>query len=106
MFNLELALFLKTLHLYTVKVNEIDDETTQLLVETILAVNKLQNGSKYRETSFSTQSLFLNELNEEQFICRRHIVCRVCHVSKTNNVREKINYNNYYNYIINTRFVD
>lgn len=80
-FNLELSLFLKTVHTYIENVNETDDETIKLLAQTILAVDKLQNGSKHRETSFSNENRFFNNLNDEQFICRRHIVCRLCHVS-------------------------
>lgn len=83
-FNLELALFVKELHSHTENVNEIDDETTKLLIETILAVDKLQATSKIYETSSTNDNQFLNCLNEEIFKIRRHIICCLCHVSINN----------------------
>lgn len=60
--------------------NEIDDEATKLLVETIISVNKLQINSKFRDASSSDESGFVNNLNGDVFECRRHIICRLCSV--------------------------
>lgn len=85
-----MALFAKELHSYTENVNEIDDETTQLLSETILTLSKLQIGSKYRETPFTNVNQFVTNLNDEVFKCRRYIVCCLCQVmnlTKINTIR-------------------
>lgn len=87
-FNLELALFVKELQSYTDNVNETDDETTKLLMETILAVDKLQATSKNHETSLTNENQFVHCLNEEIFKVRRHIICCLCHVSNTS--KEKV----------------
>lgn len=79
---MELSLFVKELRSYTENVNEIDDETTKLLIETILAVDKLQASSKIHETSSANENQFVQDLNEEIFKVRRYIVCCLCHVSK------------------------
>lgn len=76
-----MALFVKHLHSYTENVNEIDDETTKLLIETILAVDKLQASSKSHETSTANENQFIYDLNEEIFKVRQYIVCCLCHVS-------------------------
>lgn len=60
--------------------NEIDDETIYLLTETIMAVNKLQINSKFRETPSSNDSKFACDLDDDIFECRRYIVCCLCHV--------------------------
>lgn len=83
-FNLELALFVKELHSYINDGDEVDDETTALLMETIIAVDKLQANSKHCEKSTSNENQFVQNLNEDIFECRRHIVCRVCHVCSFN----------------------
>lgn len=78
---MELALVIKELHFYTENVNEIDDETTKLLIEMILVVNKLQSSSKIHETSYTNENQFIHDLDKEVFNVRRCIVCRLCHVS-------------------------
>lgn len=77
---MELALFAKELQSHIKNVNEIDNETTQLLSETIIDLNKLQIGSKYRETPFTNENQFAHNLNDEIFKCRRYIACCLCHV--------------------------
>ncbi|XP_055323571.1 uncharacterized protein LOC129578676 isoform X2 [Sitodiplosis mosellana] len=80
-FNLELALFVKELNSYTEKVNEIDDETTKLLIEMISAVDNLgqQASMKDHESSSAHENQFISGLNEEIFQIRRYIVCCLCH---------------------------
>lgn len=94
---MELALFAKELHSYTENVNEIDDETTQLLSETILGLSKLQIGSKYRETPITNVNQFVTNLNNEIFKCRRYIVCRLCQVMNLTkiNVKRNLNFNKF-----------
>lgn len=78
---MEVALFAKEVKAYIENVNEIDNETITLLIETIISVNKLQTNSKFRETSLTIESDFVNNLNNEIFDCRRYVVCCICHVS-------------------------
>ncbi|XP_031626105.1 uncharacterized protein LOC116342572 [Contarinia nasturtii] len=78
-FNLELALFVKELKSYINDVSVVNDETTHFLMETIIAVDKLQATSRHCEKSASNENRFVQDLNEDIFECRRHIVCRVCH---------------------------
>lgn len=79
-FKLEVALFARELNSYIENVNEIDDEATQLLVKTIISVNKLQINSNFRDASCVVESGFVNNLNGDVFECRRYIVCRLCSV--------------------------
>lgn len=58
-----------------------DDETIKLLIETTVAINKLQIDSKFRETLDEDENKYTIDLNNEIFDCRRYIICRICHVS-------------------------
>lgn len=78
-----MALFVKELNSFVNNVNEIDDETTRLSIETIKAVDKLQALSKNRETSSENGNQFVNDLDEKIYKIRRYIVCCSCHVSNT-----------------------
>lgn len=80
-FNLELAVFVKELHFYMKNVNKFNDETIKYLAEIISGVGKLQTASKHCEKSTPDGNRFVQELNEDIFEFRRHIVCRCCHVS-------------------------
>lgn len=80
-FKLEVALFARELNFYIENVNEMDDEATKLLIETILSVNKLQINSKFRDVSSSNESDFVHNLNGDVFESRRYIVCRLCSVN-------------------------
>lgn len=74
-------MFVKELHAHTANVNEINDETTELLIEMVLAVNKLQTTSKMCKTLFARESKkFVCDLSVEIFKLRRYIVCCICHV--------------------------
>lgn len=86
-FNLELCLFAKELNSYTETVNEIDDETTKLLIEIILAVDHLQASSKNHKKLASNENQFISYLDEGIFKVRRCIVCHLCHVSSFVNVK-------------------
>ncbi|XP_031626107.1 uncharacterized protein LOC116342573 isoform X2 [Contarinia nasturtii] len=70
--------FLRELHSYINDVSVVDDETTRLLMEIVLAVDKLQTTSKYYKLSASNEKQSFHDLNEEIFKCHRRILCRVC----------------------------
>lgn len=79
-FNLEIGLFVKQLDAYIENVNEINDETIKLLIDTVESVSKLQKNAQFCEIS-SNESGFVNNLNNDTFECRPYIVCRLCSVS-------------------------
>lgn len=83
--NLEIALFNKELNAYIQNVNEINDETMALLIETVKSVDELQKKAQFCGKT-STQSDFVNNLNTDVFECRRYIVCRLCSVSISSSV--------------------
>lgn len=85
---MELILFHKDLTSYIQNVNKIDDETNQLMIKIVLAVDKLQINSKFREIPSFNENEFAYDLNDEIFQTRRYIVCRLCHVWK--NILEKL----------------
>lgn len=83
--NLELSLFVKELTTYADEVNETDDKTHELLIEAITAINALEANSVHRRAAQSKpkeDKHFLDQLDNIQFECRRHIMCCLCHVSR------------------------
>lgn len=81
-FNINVASFVKELDAHIQNVNTIDDETIKLLTKTILAINKLEKHSNFREISPAHEINFVYNLDDDIFDCRRYIVCYLCHVSQ------------------------
>lgn len=77
-FNLEIGLFLKEIKSFMQKDNVIDDETTKLLTETILAINQLQCTAQFHENDADSDNNFFFDLENDHFQFRRHIVCCLC----------------------------
>lgn len=84
-------MFVKELNSFVDNVDEIDDETTRLSIETVKAVDKLQALSKNRETSSENENQFVYNLDEEIYKIRRYIVCCLCHVSNTSKGKISLN---------------
>lgn len=80
-FNLNVALFIKELNAYAQNVNQVDDESIKLLIEAIVGINKLQTNSTFCEASLANESAFVNNLNDDIFMCQQIIVCSLCLVS-------------------------
>lgn len=79
-FNLEISLFVKQLNWYIENVNEINDETIGLLVDTVENISKLQKSAQFCEIT-TNETAIVNNLNNDIFECRPYIVCRLCSVS-------------------------
>lgn len=80
-FKFELVLFLKVLDSYTKNVNEVDDETLNLLNETSSAIDKLKTSSTKAETPTTLGKQILDDLKNVNFKCNRYIECCLCDVS-------------------------
>lgn len=80
--NLEIGLFVKELNSFAENVNEIDNETTKMMSEVILAVDSLMSTAQFRETPASSSVDFVHDFNDQHLECRRYIFCRLCGVMK------------------------
>lgn len=81
-FKFELVLFLKVLDSYTKNVNEVDDETVNLLDEMSSAIEKLKTSSNKPEMPTNIEEPILNDLKDDIFKCNiQYIECCLCNVS-------------------------
>lgn len=83
---MELVSFLKVLHSFTADVKKIDDETTTLLNETILAIEVLKSASKKCEILADEKKSWIEDqfrrnLNAGIIQRRRYIKCCLCEVN-------------------------
>lgn len=79
--KLQIDSFVNELAAYTENVNEIDEETINLLTDTIASAKKVRMriNLKHNDASSSpNESDFLEDLNDGIFKCKRHIVCCWC----------------------------
>lgn len=78
--NLEIGLFVKGIKSFSNNFNKIDKETDSLLLDALLAIQKLRKNVQYVRKLPDTENNFLSELNGEPFQWGVHIVCTVCYV--------------------------
>ena len=80
--NIEIGVFLKRLRMYSQRKNvQINEKTAELLLDTILHIDKLIANAEMIPTTEQDGVKFLFDLNDQQFDLRQYIMCRLCIVS-------------------------
>lgn len=77
-----MALLTKQLSSHLKNVNRIDENTVKSLIEMQSIIENLLSESTFCEAETPNDCEFVGDLNDEYFELGRHIVCRLCHVSK------------------------
>lgn len=81
-FNLEMGVFLRRLRMFSDQDRpQINEKTTEMLMDMILIIDKLIANSETVPTSDNQSVNFLFNLDEQNFDFRLHVMCRLCIVS-------------------------
>lgn len=76
-----MSLFLKKLISFSENVDEVDDNTLELMKNTLVLIGKLA-ASKAPKPSKNNENDIFCHLNDKNFDFRRYIHCKLCDVSK------------------------
>lgn len=83
--NIETAVFLKRLRLYSEQKNvQINEKTGELLLAAVDYIDKLIANADMVSTTEPDNVNFIFDLNDQQFDLRQYIMCRLCVVSYEN----------------------
>lgn len=79
--NIEVAVFLKQLRIFSEQNNtQIDEKTAEMLLDIVVNIDKLIANAEMVRTISSDNVNFVFDLNEQHFDLRHYIMCRLCSV--------------------------